>query len=271
MYRKKWISALILAAVMLSGCSAQEKFTTIETVSDDMRSETDDTAEKGSIMEQEKEEIAMENGSMEETAPEGTKPVPQSSDTDYAFIEMESMEQNPELPTGCESVALTIVLNYLGFDLDKTTIADEYLIFAEDNFAQGYVGDPHTNSGAGVFPPGLVDTADRFLVRNGSAKRAFELSGTAFEDLYDYVADEIPVIVWNTMYMEEPSEADTICEYEGEEYRWFHNEHCVVFCGFDRKEGIVFIQDPLEGLVERDADTFAEYYDKIGQYAMIIY
>ena len=101
MYRKKWISALILAAVMLSGCSAQEKFTTIETVSDDMRPETDDTAEKGSIMEQEKEEIAMENGSMEETAPEGTKPVPQSSDTDYAFIEMESMEQNPELPTGC--------------------------------------------------------------------------------------------------------------------------------------------------------------------------
>ena len=54
MYRKKWISALILAAVMLSGCSAQEKFTTIETVSDDMRPETDDTAEKGSIMEQEK-------------------------------------------------------------------------------------------------------------------------------------------------------------------------------------------------------------------------
>ena len=49
MYRKKWISALILAAVMLSGCSAQEKFTTIETVSDDMRPETDDTAEKGSI------------------------------------------------------------------------------------------------------------------------------------------------------------------------------------------------------------------------------
>ena len=35
--------------------------------------------------------------------------------------------QNPELPTGCEITALTIVLNYLGYDVDKLTMADKYL------------------------------------------------------------------------------------------------------------------------------------------------
>lgn len=35
--------------------------------------------------------------------------------------------QNPELPTGCESVALTNALNYYGFGLGKTVIADAYM------------------------------------------------------------------------------------------------------------------------------------------------
>ena len=68
---------------------------------------------------------------------------------------MENILQNPELPTGCESVALTMVLKYLGFDLEKTTIADDYLVFADRNFAMGYIGNPHTEDGAGIFAPGL--------------------------------------------------------------------------------------------------------------------
>lgn len=274
MGKKKWIFVIFLAAMLAGGCSSREQFVSVETVRDEIPPETRHVEEKGSMVETETETVMVENGliyDIEDTAPEGTRPVPEENETDYAFIEMDSIVQNPELPTGCESVALTIVLDYLGFELEKTTIADEYLVFAEDNFAKGYVGDPHTRDGAGVFPPGLVDTADNFFVANGSAKRAFDISDTGFERLYDYVAEEIPVIVWNTMYMEEPAETDTVCEYKDKVYRWFCNEHCVVFCGFNRENGTVYIQDPLEGLVERDADTFAEYYDMIGQYAMIIH
>ena len=39
----------------------------------------------------------------------------------------ESLNQNPELPTGCEITSLTSVLNYYGCNVDKTTMADEYL------------------------------------------------------------------------------------------------------------------------------------------------
>jgi len=45
----------------------------------------------------------------------------------------------------------------------------------------------------------------------------------------------------------------------------------MVMCGFDKENGTVLIQDPLDGLVERDAETFAKYYEELGKNAMIIH
>ena len=40
---------------------------------------------------------------------------------------------------------------------------------------------------------------------------------------------------------------------------------------FDKENGTLLIQDPLDGLVERDAETFAKYYEELGKNAMIIH
>lgn len=69
------------------------------------------------------------------------------------ILPMENILQNPELPTGCESVALTMVLNYYGQKLSKTTIADEYLIRDPENFVTAYKGDPYQISGDGIYAP----------------------------------------------------------------------------------------------------------------------
>lgn len=37
----------------------------------------------------------------------------------YKRLDVECVLQNPELPTGCEITALTTVLNYLGYNVDK--------------------------------------------------------------------------------------------------------------------------------------------------------
>lgn len=216
-------------------------------------------------------ESETEEDKTEDATPEGELPVLEKTDKTSEEIEMENILQNPELPTGCESVALTMVLKYLGFDLEKTTIADDYLVFADRNFAMGYIGNPHTEDGAGIFAPGLVKTANNFLEAQESEKRGFDISDTDFEDLYNYVAAGIPIIIWNTMYLEKPVPTDEVCEFEGKTYRWFRNEHCMVMCGFDKENGTVLIQDPLDGLVERDAETFAEYYEELGKNAMIIH
>ena len=294
---KKRISIIMLLtiSVLMTGCEELHKkpLAYIETNADDRQSETSETeTKKKKETEPETEAVeVVEQGSLETERPEteteseteedktedatseGELPVLEKTDktSEEIEIEMENILQNPELPTGCESVALTMVLKYLGFDLEKTTIADDYLVFADRNFAMGYIGNPHTEDGAGIFAPGLVKTANNFLEAQESEKRGFDISDTDFEDLYNYVAAGIPIIIWNTMYLEKPVPTDEVCEFEGKTYRWFRNEHCMVMCGFDKENGTVLIQDPLDGLVERDAETFAKYYEELGKNAMIIH
>lgn len=185
-------------------------------------------------------------------------------------IEMEELMQNPELPTGCESVALTIVLRYYGFELEKTTIADEYLDYSETDFVTAYLGDPHTESGAGCFSPAIEKAANKFLRAENSAMTAKDISGTKLEDLYAYVSSGMPVIVWNSMYMADLERMSQNYVYEGKTYYWYRKEHCVVLCGYDSENHTVIINDPLEGIVERDAERFGEIYDELGQMAVVI-
>lgn len=42
-------------------------------------------------------------------------------------LNVENILQTPELPNGCEITSAAIVLNYLGFDIDKVTLAENYL------------------------------------------------------------------------------------------------------------------------------------------------
>lgn len=188
---------------------------------------------------------------------------------DSAFVEVPEMLQNPELPTGCESVALTIALNSLGFDLDKTTIADDYLIMGT-NFASSYVGNPFTSHGSGIFAPGLTDTANAFLEDQNSSYTAADITGTDFDDLLSYIDEGIPVVLWTTMYMSSVSFTGNNVTYEGKTYRWYNTEHCVVLCGYDRTNGTVLVSDPLSGIVTRDWDAFADIYETAGENAMII-
>lgn len=203
--------------------------------------------------------------------PESKQPVTVDEIPSSFRLDVPDVLQNPELPTGCESVALTMALMYEGFSLEKTTIADEYLVYTEnDNLAEGYYGDPHSDNGAGCFPPALVRTADLYLDSQQSDLQGVDLTGVSLRDLFAYVAGDMPVIVWNTMYMEDPYFTGEEFSLNGTTYRWYNTEHCVVLSGYDLDRGIVYINDPLEGIVERNLEAFEAYYDEIGRFAMVI-
>lgn len=185
-------------------------------------------------------------------------------------LEIPEVMQIPELPTGCESVALTMNLMYLGYELEKTTIADAYLNYDNDNLALGYSGDPYSYEGAGCFPPAIADAADAYLKEMESEKRSVDVSGSSLDSLFHYVANGVPVIVWSTMYMAEFEATEALSVRDGKEYAWYLNEHCVVLAGYDQEQGILLINDPLEGIMERDLESFEAIYNAIGQYAVII-
>ena len=188
-------------------------------------------------------------------------------------LDAPEMLQEPELPTGCESVALTIALNTLGFDLEKTEIAENYLEYSADfiNYAVGYVGDPFEDDGAGVFPPGIVKTVDNYRTQAHKNAYSEDISGTRFEDIYKIIDGGCPVVVWTTMSYTEPVfDGDEITE-NGFTYRWYENEHCATLYGYDVGANEVYISDPLNGYIAMDADEFEALYNEIGKLAVAVW
>lgn len=192
--------------------------------------------------------------------------IPLSWEIDVPFV-----YQEPELPTGCESVALTMLLMYHGFELEKTDIAKDYLLYSENgDFQEGYVGDPWSYEGAGCFPPALTKTAEIFLQDYDSDLCAVNVSGKSLELLFHYVAENIPVAIWNTQYMAGTYLYEEGFRENGIQYCWYENEHCVVLAGYDLENGTVTVNDSLEGVVERDLEEFEFLYDMIGKFAVVI-
>lgn len=199
-----------------------------------------------------------------EPTTEATTEFPDSFD-----LELELILQYPELPAGCESVSLTMILNYLGYDIDKTLIVDEYLVYS-DNFVMGYCGEPYSTVGGGCYAPGMTITANNFLEAKGSKHTAVNITGTDFQTLLEYVAAGHPILIWTTVKMAVCSKAHYNYDEEGNAYAWDYNEHCVVLSGYDLNAGTVTVYDPIEGIMYRDLETFKSIYEQMDEMAIII-
>ena len=259
------ILASALASAMLTGCGS----------SSDVASETQLSASGASFADSSDSSLPTDSADLVsnwsvDTAETELDSILSSDLTDKKVVlDAPEILQNPELPTGCESVALTIALNSLGCDLEKTEIADKYLEYG-DNLAYQYAGDPHTDSGAGVFAGGIVNTAEKYIKEKKLDIAAINTSGTSLLDLCKVVAAGYPVVIWGTMYMSDPMISSQSYEYDGHTYTWYKNEHCMVLTGFDLDSGTVVISDPLSGIVVRDAKAFESLFNETGMYSVVL-
>ncbi|MDO4305822.1 MAG: C39 family peptidase [Eubacteriales bacterium] len=189
--------------------------------------------------------------------------------------------QNPELPTGCEITALAMVLDYYGFEVDKTTLAEKYLPKTTEDLYQGedgrlygpdlnkyFVGDPFDH-GLICGTEAIVTAADTYLQEVDSKFRGKDLTGTAPEELYQLISQNMPAVVWVTIYMEdrwEPEEG--WYTEEGEYVDWSTNDHGAVLVGYTEKT--VSIADPISGLVEYPREQFELVYASRGCKSVIL-
>jgi uncharacterized protein YvpB len=201
------------------------------------------------------------------------------------YIDIRTIFQNPELPTGCEVTALAMVLSFYGFAADKTDIARNYLpqsTYMTDsegkvyinNFYNYFLGDPF-GRGWGCFANAITATAAQYLSANESASggryKAANLSGAAPADLYERLKAGVPVIVWATIGMAEPVYNYTYYDIlTGDRLDWFSMEHCYVLSGFDDNDGTVTLNDPLNGIVIIERDLFETRYLQMGSQAVVI-
>ncbi|MBR1815711.1 MAG: C39 family peptidase [Lachnospiraceae bacterium] len=189
---------------------------------------------------------------------------------DKVELTLELIYQNPEYPAGCEAIALTMLLNYYGYNLDKSTIINDYLIYSEENYIQGYKGKPDISPGGGCYAPAITNTTNRFLIEKKSNYIAKNISGTELTDLFPYIAQGYPVLVWTTVGLNPCRKASYIYKYGDTEYTWVYNEHCVVLTGYDLNENTVTVYDSIDGIITHDTTDFQTIYNDMWKMCVVL-
>lgn len=236
------------------------------------------------------------------TVPEPTPTIPQTTVTDpptseYLIsgdlpttysMEVDPILQLPELPTGCEITTLAMLLDAVGFQVDKVQLAEGYLTCkseGEATFQQAFIGSPYDSAGYGCYAPVIVDTARKYLAAQNSGRIVKDLTGAKFEDLLQEVASNHPVAIWASIdlvdiqevyaytiynYTETNSDGSTSTPKDLDVY-WLENEHVYLLKGYDLDRNVVIVNDSLNGEMEYDMNRFKECYEQCYKQAVIIY
>ena len=190
-----------------------------------------------------------------------------------AWVDVPCYMQYPELPTGCESVALANLLNYYGFGLSKTTIAGHYLPLSwSNNFVTAFAGDPFTGTGGfnGCVAPAIVIAGNNYLSAAGSSLRAVDVSFSSIPALKSRLSCGQPIEVWNTEWGGYPGGRYAASWYNGHSYGLWGGNHAVVLKGYDDEKGIVYVSDSISGDVTRDAKVFFSTWQMMDSQAVAI-
>lgn len=107
---------------------------------------------------------------------------------DYVLNNAEVIGQRPELPTGCEITAVTMMLRYAGCNVNKIQMANEMPRSSDPN--QGFVGDPYSVYGWWVYPGGVAPVV-RAHVGNADI-----MTGCSLQAIKDKLINRHLVCVW---------------------------------------------------------------------------
>lgn len=223
----------------------------------------------------------------EESAGETGEPSGGKEKTEEKLPEQAQIEdfglilQMPELPTGCEITALTMMLNYYGYAVDKTVMASDYLpvraaglhygangtLYGND-MEQYFIGDPATENGYICGTGAIRTAADGYLSDCGSSLRAEDLTGSDVGELYRLVSEGTPVMVWVTIGMEDRREIQGWYTEDGKFMDWSTNDHGAVLIGYSA--GTVTIADPISGICEYSREQFEKVFASRGNQCVIL-
>lgn len=203
------------------------------------------------------------------------------SDSGTQLTDFDIIEQYPELPTGCEITAMTMVLNYYGYQVNKVTMALDYMpkvqaefYRSEDGRLMGpdlenfFVGDPTEETGYICGTGAIVTAANRYLADVGSDLTAAAIKNAQPEKLYDLIDQGTPVVIWCTINMEDRAETDGWYREDGTYMEWSTNDHGVVLIGYD--EDTVTVADPIYSRITVSRDRFEKIFAERGGQCVIL-
>ena len=190
----------------------------------------------------------------------------------YYITNVPIINQYPKYPTGCESVALTILLKYYGVSVTPDEIISSLKKgprpYSKNGVLYGanpeveFVGTPYSSHSFGVYEKPIAQVANKYKDGINIA------TGTEFDDVLKIVSTGAPVLVWTSMNLIEPYiSMSWIYEPTGERIYWKANEHAVVIIGYTENQ--VIISDPMGGKIKyQSLSTFRSRYNYYGKKAL---
>jgi uncharacterized protein YvpB len=185
--------------------------------------------------------------------------------------------QLPELPRGCEVTSLAMLLASQGLNVSKLELAER---IKKDNTpfqikdSQTFYGNPHVGfvgsindinkRGYGVYHEPIFELLNEFM-----PNMALDISGCDFEDLFYYLALDIPVwVISNSTYAPLPKSVFKTWNTSQGKISITYQEHSVLLIGFD--EELVYFNDPLDTAISAPRALFAEAWKQMGSQAVTI-
>ena len=100
------------------------------------------------------------------------------------------ISQRPQLPTGCEMTAVTMMLNFAGVKISKTQVAN--MTPRSSNPNKGFIGSPYKKypQGYWVAPNGIKNVVTKCL---GTSK---VMTGASLKSIKNKLLHSHPVVVW---------------------------------------------------------------------------
>lgn len=206
-----------------------------------------------------------------------TKEAEKANDIRKKQIDVPTLCQYPELPTGCEATAATMVLQYYGVSVSAEEFAGTWLecnssFYSENGKEYGpdpnkvFAGDPFSLYSYGCYARPIVNAINR----NSTECSAEIISGRSLERLCkDYIDHEKPLLIWATMEMKESYEGRSWYLQNGPKFTWIAGEHCLVLVGYDSNH--YYLNDPMTGSTISYPKALVEKrYAELGKQAILI-
>lgn len=184
--------------------------------------------------------------------------------------------QYPEMPNGCEITSGTILLNWMGYNVDKMTMHNDYLPKypvkngVMPNPEEYYIGDARGNAGWYCFEQPIVTALNTYLTDVGDRQRVKKVIGLNEEKLDVYMKHNIPLVIWMTIDYKAPRYGKRTYQLtSGESYTPYTNLHCVVLTSRN-EDGSYNIADPIIGDITLTHDIFWYVFEQMGSRAVTI-
>lgn len=175
-------------------------------------------------------------------------------------------------PTGCESVALTILLNYWNVDVKVSDVVNILPKGDKPYYKNGikyggnpykeFIGNPKDAYSYGVYDIPIENVGNKFKsgINNGRGK--------TLNEVLDLVKQNRPVIVWSSMNLGIPHYTNSwIYEPTGEKINWLANLHAILVIGYTENQ--VITTDSLTGTIRYfNRNTFENRYNAFGKRAL---